>query len=126
MRLMLSKAGSNHSISWQKVSINLLLRRICMAKIAQKIVPNLWFDTQAEAAAKFYTSIFKKSKIKDIARYPKAAEEVSGKKAGSVMTVVFEIEGQEFMALNGGPAFKFNESISFIVNCKNQAEVDYF
>lgn len=92
----------------------------------QKIVPHLWFDTQAEKAAKFYTSIFKHSKIKDTARYPKAAEEVSGKKVGSVMTVVFEIAGQEFMALNGGPQFKFSEAISFMVMCENQKEVDYF
>ncbi len=92
----------------------------------QKITPHLWFDTQAEEAANFYTSIFKNSKIKNIARYPKAAEEVSGKKTGSAMTVAFTLEGQDFVALNGGPVFKFNESISFIVNCASQEEVDYY
>lgn len=92
----------------------------------QKITPHLWFDTQAEAAAKLYTSIFKNSKILDIARYPEATEAVSGKPAGSVMTVVFELDGQRFMALNGGPQFKFSEAISFMVMCEDQAEVDYF
>jgi predicted 3-demethylubiquinone-9 3-methyltransferase (glyoxalase superfamily) len=92
----------------------------------QKITPNLWFDDQAEEAARLYTSIFKNSKIKKVSRYPKAAEEVSGKKAGTVMTVAFELDGQSFLALNGGPVFKFSEAISFIVNCKDQAEVDYY
>lgn len=92
----------------------------------QRITPNLWFDDKAEEAARFYVSIFKNSGIKGISRYPKSAEAVSGKKAGSVMTVIFEIEGQEFMALNGGPDFKFSEAISFIVKCKNQEEVDYY
>lgn len=92
----------------------------------QKITPNLWFDSQAEEAAKLYTSVFKNSKIKNIARYPKSAEEVSGKKAGSVMTVSFQIEGQDFLALNGGPQFKFSEAISFIVSCEDQPEVDEF
>ena len=92
----------------------------------QKITPFLWFDNHAEAAAKFYTSIFKSSKIARIARYDKAGEKVSGRPAGSVMTVEFQIEGQDFIALNGGPLFKFNESISFVVNCKTQKEVDYY
>ena len=92
----------------------------------QKITPFLWFNDGAEAAVKFYTSIFKKSKIGKIARYDKAGEKVAGRPAGSVMTVEFEIEGQEFIALNGGPIFKFNESVSFVVNCKTQAEVDYY
>ncbi len=92
----------------------------------QRITPNLWFDDKAEEAANFYVSIFKNSRVKDISRYPKSAEAVSGKKAGSVMTVIFEIEGQEFVALNGGPDFKFSEAVSFIVNCKNQEEVDYY
>lgn len=90
------------------------------------LTPNLWFDNEAEDAAKFYTSIFANSKINNIARYPEAATEVSGKPAGSVLTVDFEIEGQPFVALNGGPQFKFNESISFMIPCKDQAEVDYF
>jgi predicted 3-demethylubiquinone-9 3-methyltransferase (glyoxalase superfamily) len=92
----------------------------------QKITPFLWFNNNAEAAVKFYTSIFKKSKTGAITRYNKAGEKVSGQPAGSVMTVEFQIEGQDFVALNGGPIFKFNESISFVVNCKTQAEVDYY
>ncbi|MFA5925775.1 MAG: VOC family protein [Parcubacteria group bacterium] len=92
----------------------------------QKITPNLWFDSQAEEAANFYVSVFNDSKIKKISRYPKASESVSGKTAGSVMTVAFEIEGQDFLALNGGPQFKFSEAVSFIVNCEDQEEVDYY
>src|SRR5882762_1614299 len=92
----------------------------------QKITPFLWFDNQAEEAVKFYASIFKKSKIGKIARYDKAGEKAAGRPAGSVMTIEFEIEGQTFTALNGGPIFKFNESVSFVVNCKTQAEVDYY
>jgi len=92
----------------------------------QKIAPFLWFNNQAEEAAKFYTKIFKNSKIGKVARYNKAGEKVSGRKAGSVMTVEFQIEGQEFVALNGGPLFKFTEAISFVVSCKNQAEVDWY
>jgi predicted 3-demethylubiquinone-9 3-methyltransferase (glyoxalase superfamily) len=92
----------------------------------QKITPFLWFNDDAEEAVKFYKSIFRKSKIGKIARYDKAGEKVAGRPAGSVMTIDFEIEGQEFIALNGGPHFKFNESVSFVVNCKTQAEVDYY
>lgn len=92
----------------------------------QKITPHLWYDDQAEEAANLYVSIFKKSKILDVMRYPGATEEVSGKPKGSVMTVTFELEGQKFIALNGGPQFKFNESISFMVLCENQEEVNYF
>jgi predicted 3-demethylubiquinone-9 3-methyltransferase (glyoxalase superfamily) len=88
----------------------------------QKITPFLWFDNQAEEAVQFYTSIFKNSKLNEISRYGEAGP---GPK-GSVMTVNFEIERQEFIALNGGPMFKFNESVSFVVNCKDQAEVDYY
>src|ERR1044071_7144397 len=88
----------------------------------QKITPFLWFDSQAEEAARFYTSIFKKSKIGKISRYP----EGSPGPAGSVMTVDFQIEGQQFIALNGGPDFKFTEAVSFVVNCKTQKEVDYY
>jgi predicted 3-demethylubiquinone-9 3-methyltransferase (glyoxalase superfamily) len=90
----------------------------------QKITPMLWFDNQAEEAARFYTSIFDDSKIKTITRYGDAGAEASGRPKGSAMTVSFEIEGQEFVALNGGPEFKFSEAISFIVNCKTQKEVD--
>ena len=86
----------------------------------------MWFDHHAEEAAKFYTSIFKNSKVGRIARYDEAAAKATGRPAGSVMTIEFQIEGQKFVALNGGPLFKFNESISFVVNCETQKEVDYF
>lgn len=92
----------------------------------QQLIPHLWFDDQAEQAAKFYTSVFKDAKILNTVRYPKAAEEVSGKKAGSVMTVEFELNGQRFVALNGGPEFRFNESVSFMIPCADQKEVDYY
>jgi predicted 3-demethylubiquinone-9 3-methyltransferase (glyoxalase superfamily) len=94
----------------------------------QKITPFLWFDNQAEEAVKFYASIFKNSKVGNILRYGEEAARVSqsGRPVGSVLTIEFEIEGQKFAALNGGPAFKFNESISFVVNCDTQKEVDYF
>jgi predicted 3-demethylubiquinone-9 3-methyltransferase (glyoxalase superfamily) len=95
-----------------------------MTKNLQKITPNLWFDNQAEEAANFYVSIFKNSKIGDITRYGEAAAEISGKPKGSVLTVTFQIEGQEFTALNGGPQFKFTEAISLLVNCETQQEVD--
>jgi predicted 3-demethylubiquinone-9 3-methyltransferase (glyoxalase superfamily) len=90
----------------------------------QKITPFLWFDNNAEEAAKFYTSIFKNSKIMDIDYYGESAAEVSGRPKGTVMTVTFELEGQRFMALNGGPIFKFSPAISFFVNCQTQEEVD--
>jgi predicted 3-demethylubiquinone-9 3-methyltransferase (glyoxalase superfamily) len=96
------------------------------AKITQKITPFLWFDDKAEEAAKFYTSIFTNSKIGNITRYDKEAAGPTGRPAGSVMTVDFQLGGQEFVALNGGPMFKFTEAISFVVNCENQEEVDYF
>ena len=92
----------------------------------QKITPCLWFDNQAEEAANFYTSIFKNSKIGNITRYGKEGYEIHGREAGTVMTVDFEIEGQRFTCLNGGPVFKFNEAISFVVHCKTQKEVDYY
>jgi predicted 3-demethylubiquinone-9 3-methyltransferase (glyoxalase superfamily) len=92
----------------------------------QKITPFLWFDNQAEEAASFYVSIFKNSKVGRIARYSGAGAEVSGRPKGSVMTVAFQLDGQEFVALNGGPVFKFTEAVSFVVNCKTQAEVDEF
>src|SRR6266567_6086312 len=95
-------------------------------KTRQKITPFLWFDTQAEEAVKFYTSIFKNSRIRKIAHYEEAGQKASGRPAGSVMTVEFELEGQEFVALNGGPQFKFNEAISFVVCCTTQAELDRF
>ena len=92
----------------------------------QKITPFLWFDDQAEEAAKFYTSIFKNSKIGRIFRNTEEAAEKTGHPVGSVLTIEFEIEGQKFVALNGGPLFTFNESISFVINCDTQEEVDYF
>src|SRR5437899_3013669 len=92
----------------------------------QKITPFLWFDDKAEEAATFYTSVFKNSKIGKIARYDESGEKASGRPKGSVMTVEFELEGQEFVALNGGPMFKFTEAISFVVNCETQEEVDYY
>lgn len=88
----------------------------------QKITPFLWFDDQAEEAVNFYTSIFKNSEILDVTRYGEAGP----RPKGTVMTVAFQLEGQEFMALNGGPEFKFTEAISFYVNCESQAEVDEF
>jgi predicted 3-demethylubiquinone-9 3-methyltransferase (glyoxalase superfamily) len=88
----------------------------------QKITPFLWFNNQAEEAAKFYTSIFKNSRIVAVTHY---GETGPGPK-GSVMTVSFELAGQEFIALNGGPEFKFTEAVSFVVNCDTQQEIDYF
>jgi predicted 3-demethylubiquinone-9 3-methyltransferase (glyoxalase superfamily) len=92
----------------------------------QKISPFLWFDNQAEEAVKFYISIFKNSKIGKVTRYGKEGYEIHRMPEGTVMTIDFEIEGQKFVALNGGPMFKFNEAISFQVNCKDQKEVDYY
>jgi predicted 3-demethylubiquinone-9 3-methyltransferase (glyoxalase superfamily) len=90
------------------------------------LVPCLWFDTQAEEAARFYTGIFKNSKIGTVSRYDEAGHEVHGRPAGSVMTVEFELNGQPFTALNGGPHFKFNEAVSFQIMCESQEEVDHY
>ena len=95
-------------------------------QVVPRITPCLWFDNQAEAAVEFYTGIFKNSKIVKVARYSEAGKEVHGKPPGSVMIVAFELDGQAFTALNGGPQFKFNEAISFQVLCDTQDEVDYF
>ncbi|MDH3443690.1 MAG: VOC family protein [Deltaproteobacteria bacterium] len=92
----------------------------------QKITPCLWFDSNAEEAAKFYVSIFKNSKIGNISRYGKEGHEIHGKPEGSVLTVEFELNGQTFTALDGGPIFKFNEAISFQVSCESQEELDYY
>lgn len=92
----------------------------------QKITPFLWFNDQAEEAAMFYTSIFKNSAIKLPVSYDEEGEKISGRPKGSVMTVPFQLDGQDFVALNGGPHFKFTEAISFVVNCATQEEVDYF
>ncbi|HLG38801.1 MAG TPA: VOC family protein, partial [Chitinophagaceae bacterium] len=92
----------------------------------QKITANLWFDRNAEEATKLYTSIFKNSKIGRISKYGKEGYEVHGMPEGTVMTIQFWLEGQEFIALNGGPQFKFNEAVSFIVNCDSQDEIDHY
>jgi predicted 3-demethylubiquinone-9 3-methyltransferase (glyoxalase superfamily) len=91
-----------------------------MSKSIQKITPFLWFDTQAEEAARFYTSVFKNSRIEAVTRYGESGPSPKG----SVMTVAFELDGQKFVALNGGPVFKFTEAVSFVVNCESQQEVD--
>jgi predicted 3-demethylubiquinone-9 3-methyltransferase (glyoxalase superfamily) len=92
----------------------------------QKITPFLWFDNQAEEAAKYYASIFKNSKIDKITRYPRESAEKIGREPGSVMTVEFTLDGVEFVALNAGPQFKFTEAVSFVVMCDTQQEVDYY
>src|SRR2546421_7609104 len=97
-----------------------------MRKPMQRIAPFLWFDHQAEEAATFYVSIFKNSRITSVARYDDAAAKASGRPKGSVMTVAFELDGQQFTALNGGPLFKFTEAMSLVVNCQMQEEVDHF
>ena len=90
--------------------------------IMQKITPFLWFDNQAEEAVNFYTSVFKNSKIKNMARYTEAGPGP----AGSVMTASFELNGQDFIALNGGPIYQFTEAVSFVVNCETQEEIDFY
>lgn len=94
--------------------------------ITQKIVPNLWFEDQAEEAARYYVSIFKDASIGRITKYGKEGYDIHKQPEGKVMTVEFEIEGQKYLGLNGGPDFKFNESISFIVYCETQEEIDYY
>jgi predicted 3-demethylubiquinone-9 3-methyltransferase (glyoxalase superfamily) len=94
--------------------------------ISARITPCLWFDDQGEAAANFYVGIFPNSKINLVSRYPAVGQEIHGKPAGSVMTVEFELDGQPFTALNGGPHFKFNEAVSFQVSCETQAELDRY
>jgi predicted 3-demethylubiquinone-9 3-methyltransferase (glyoxalase superfamily) len=97
-----------------------------MAKPAQKITTCLWFDGQAEEAARFYTSIFEHSTIGEVTRYDAAAARASGQPEGSVMTVEFTLDGREFMGLNGGPMFRFTEAMSLVVHCETQPEVDHF
>ena len=94
--------------------------------MGKKIVPCLWFDHEAEEAAKFYTSIFKNSKMGKITYYGEAGQEVHGQKPGAVLTVAFELDGNPFTALNGGPIFKFNEALSLQVMCDDQKEIDYY
>lgn len=95
------------------------------AKI-QKITPNLWFDMNAEEAVSFYTSVFRNSKIGRKTYYTDAGKEIHGIDAGKVLTIEFQLEGQDFIALNGGPVFQFTEAISFIINCESQEEIDYY
>jgi len=97
-----------------------------MPRVTPKITPFLWFDSRAEEAASFYVSIFDNSRIVGSARYDEASSQASGRPVGSVMTVDFELDGQAFTALNGGPLFKFSEAVSFAVNCESQTEVDHF
>ena len=92
----------------------------------QKIAPCLWFDNQAEEAARFYIGIFRNSRITKVSRYGEAGHEIHGKPAGSVLTVAFELDGQPFTALNGGPMFKFNEALSLQIYCDTQEELDYY
>ena len=94
--------------------------------LVQKIAPCLWFDNQAEEAAGFYTGIFRNSRITKVSRYGEAGHEIHGKPAGSVLTVAFELDGQPFTALNGGPMFKFNEALSLQIYCDTQEELDYY
>lgn len=96
------------------------------SKTVSTISPCLWFDTEAEAAAKYYTGIFKNSKITTISRYGEAGREVHGRSPGSVMVVAFELDGLPFTALNGGPVFKFNEAVSLQVFCDTQDEIDFY
>lgn len=92
----------------------------------QKISPFLWYDTQAEEAANFYVGIFKNSKIKGVYRFDEESAKSAGKPANSVMTVDFVLDGEEFTAINGGPMYKFTHAVSFVINCENQEEVDYY
>src|SRR2546428_8641604 len=96
-----------------------------MRKTVQRITPFLWFNDQAEEAVNFYVSIFKNSRIGSVARYDEEGAKAAGRARGSVMTVAFELDGQEFTALNGGPLFKFTEAISFVVNCETQDQVEH-
>lgn len=97
-----------------------------MALSSQKIMPCLWFDNEGEAAANFYVESFKNSRILSVSRYGKEGHEIHGREAGTVMTVEFELEGQKFLCLNGGPQFKFSEAISFQIFCETQQEIDYY
>ena len=92
----------------------------------QKITPFLWFNDEAEQAANFYTSVFRDSMILNVSRYSESSSQAAHRPKGSVMTVAFQIEGQNFTAINGGPAFKINEAISFVINCKDQKEIDFY
>lgn len=97
-----------------------------MPSTFQRITPFLWFDTQAEEAVAFYTSVFPNSSIDETLRYDSEGAKVSGRPDGSVMTIEFKLDGHDFVALNGGPHFKFNEAVSLVINCQSQEEVDHY
>jgi predicted 3-demethylubiquinone-9 3-methyltransferase (glyoxalase superfamily) len=107
------------SVRWSKKKENAVPK-------LQKISPSLWFDSQAEEAARFYTGIFRNSSITAITHYGQAGKEIHGRLPGSVMTVAFELDGQSFTAINGGPVFSFSPAISLVINCDNQEEIDYY
>jgi len=107
-----------------RISFDFILQEIIMS--TSQLTTMLWFDNEAEDAAKYYTSIFKNSSIKHVQYYPEAGKEQHQKQLGSVMVVSFEINGQSFVGLNGGPQFKFTPAISFVINCEDQNEVDYY
>ncbi|QJR13774.1 VOC family protein [Usitatibacter palustris] len=109
-----------------KAKKKLPAKRSRPATAVPEISPCLWFDSEGHEAAKFYVSIFKKSRIKQVTRYPGIGQDIHGKAEGSVMTVEFVLNGMSFTALNGGPAFKFNEAISLMVLCNTQKEIDYY
>lgn len=97
-----------------------------MSKISQRITPFLWFHNEAEEAVNYYVSVFPNSKITSVTRYSEAGAGASGQKAGTVMTIAFVLDGQEFVAINGGPHFTFSCAVSFVVNCETQEEIDYY
>src|SRR5262245_897441 len=115
---------------WHEIGMQELPAVVCpggrLMQIKQRIAPCLWFDSQAEQAAAFYISVFKDSRIVSVSRYSDVGQEIHHRPAGSVLTVVFELDGQAFTALNGGPVFKFNEAISLQVYCDTQKEIDYY
>ena len=94
--------------------------------LRQRLTPCLWFDSQAEEAANFYVGIFRNSRITSVTRFPAVGQEIHGRRAGTVMTVAFELDGHTFTALNGGPLFRFNEAVSLQVMCDTQEEIDYY
>jgi predicted 3-demethylubiquinone-9 3-methyltransferase (glyoxalase superfamily) len=122
----LSAGGQEGSYGWLKDKFGLSWQIVRSAVAKRKITPCLWFDTQAEEAANYYVSILKNARIGHINRYGKAGKEIHGRAEGTVMTVGFELDGQPFVALNGGPQFKFDEAVSFQVFCDSQDEVDHY
>lgn len=97
-----------------------------MTTTIQRITPCLWFDSEAQPAAQFYCGVFPDSRITAVSRYGEAGREIHGRPAGSVLVVTFDLAGQSFMAMNGGPVFKFTEAVSLVVNCDTQAEIDHY